>query len=1022
MPARNRKIATKSPPGVGAELARVRRERGEWLDLANQELSQIPDEVFALKNLATIDLGGNRLKTIPRQLWDLPALRYISLLGNPVESLPNLPGLAIDTSIYLRCQTQIDAKNIANLIIDENTPQEDADALVAGWKTLKGLHRLTVGKWSIIVGARHKEPTPSIQKILDSLAELNFLSSLSLRGWQLAAVPEGSQQLRGLENLDLSALGLNKLPEWIGQLELKTFSAVDNKLAAVPDSFRNLSRLKSIDLSFNPFRKIPKFAFDLVSLESLRMHDCGIREIPADILRLEHLVHLEVGTGMESNSSIESPPAEVANKGLDAIRDYWRQRADTGVDYLCEAKLIILGEAGAGKTSLARKIENSDYKLREREKSTEGIDVIRCQFPTAIRTREGGEEKILQRKFQVNIWDFGGQEIYHATHQFFLTRRSVYVLVCDDRKEDTDFSYWLQVVEMLSDASPLLIVQNEKQDRTRDINLSTLRARFANLRGAFAINLDTNRGLDRVIQSIRKELESLPHVGVGLPATWKRVREVLEKDKRDYISLNDYLALCQQHGFTRREDKLQLSGYLHDLGICLHFQDDPLLKNTVVLKPSWGTDAVYRVLDDAEVIAARGHFTRKQLGRIWSEGNYSRMHDELLRLMMRFQLCYALETEQAYIAPQLLSSEQPSYPWDPSGGLVVRYEYGVMPKGMLTRFIVAMHHLIADEKLVWKSGVMLERDGSRAEVIEEYGQRRIRVRVSGPDPHGLLAIVDDQLERLHSSFPRLQYERYLPCACVECRGKVEPYGFPLEKLEKMARKGQAIQCHASGEMVDAARLVRDILPGALRRDEYGVESSLSRTTPLASPPPLVPEVFVSYAWNAESRAIVDALHQALGLHGIRLIRDREEVRYKDSIRDFMLRIGLGKCVVVVISEKYLKSENCMFEMLQVAKAHGLRERIFPVVLTDANIYKAAGRIRYVRHWEDEIRELDDALKTVRGDTLTKLQEDLNVYAEIRRLFDGIAGTLRDMNALTPDEHEGSGFEELIRRIRAQLGV
>ncbi len=149
-------------------------------------------------------------------------------------------------------------------------------------------------------------------------------------------------------------------------------------------------------------------------------------------------------------------------------------------------------------------------------------------------------------------------------------------------------------------------------------------------------------------------------------------------------------------------------------------------------------------------------------------------------------------------------------------------------------------------------------------------------------------------------------------------------------------------------------------------------------------------------------------------------RDREEVRYKDSIREFMRRIGQGRCVVIVISEKYLKSENCMFELLEIARAKGFRARIFPIVLSDANVYKATGRVRYVRHWEDEIRALDEALKTVRGDNLTKLQEDLNLYAEIRRLFDGIADTLRDMNSLTAEEHEGSGFEELLRRIRAQV--
>ena len=567
---------------------------------------------------------------------------------------------------------------------------------------------------------------------------------------------------------------------------------------------------------------------------------------------------------------------------------------------------------------------------------------------------------------------------------------------------------------MLTNASPLLIVQNEKQDRARDINLSQLRGQFANLRGAMATNLDSNRGLDEVIKRIREELAGLPHVGVGLPATWKRVREALEQDPRDYISLEEFLAICQQHGFTRREDKLQLSGYLHDLGICLHFQNDAVLKNTVILKPAWGTDAVYRVLDDTRVIAARGKFTLDDLSRIWLDAKYAGMQSELLRLMMNFKLCYALEDERTFIAPQLLSSDQPSYPWEASAGLIVRYEYQFLPKGVLTRFIVATNHLIASEGLVWKTGVILERAGSRAEVIEEYNQRRIRVRVCGADQRGLLAIVDDQLERIHRSFPRLVYDRYLPCPCSECQGKAEPYAFPLEKLQKRAARDQSIQCYSSGEMVDAALLIRDILPGAIRREGYIREASM------AAPPPSR-EVFVSYAWTDESNAFVDRLQKALEQHEVRLIRDREEMRYKDSIRDFMRRLGQGKAVVTVISDKYLKSENCMFEMLEIERTGALRGRIFPIVLADANIYKAPGRAQYVRHWEEQIRELDEALKTVRGDSLTNLQAELTLYADIRRMFDSITGILRDMNALTPDQHAGSGFDELVRQIRAQVG-
>lgn len=769
-----------------------------------------------------------------------------------------------------------------------------------------------------------------------------------------------------------------------------------------------------MNLSFNAFAQIPDVIFDLISLSSLDMFECKLREIPENILHLKQLTKF-----LFSGNNIESPPLEVAQKGFEAVRDYWRQRSETGVDYLCEAKLILLGEPGAGKTSLAHKIENPNFMLSSSEKSTEGIDVIHYEFPTTIRIREAGKETNLKCDFRVNIWDFGGQEIYHATHQFFLTRRSVYILVCDDRKEDTDFSYWLRIVEMLSDSSPLLIVQNEKQDRTRDISVGSLRAQFTNLRNALATNLDTNRGLDQIIQAIQHELSNLPHIGIGLPATWKRVREVLEKNTQDFISLNNFLKICQQYGFTRDEDKLQLSGYLHDLGICLHFQEDPILKNTVILKPSWGTDAVYRVLDDREVIEALGHFDKSQLTRIWSEKKYEHMHDELLRLMMKFQLCYQLEAEQIYIAPQLLSSEQPLYPWESNQGMAVRYEYEFMPKGIMTRFIVALHHLIAGGKLVWKTGVVLEKDGSRAEIIEEYNQRRIRVRITGPGAYGLLMIVDDQLERLHKSFPRLSYERYLPCPCSECHDKPEAYRFALKGLINMAKKGLEIQCHDSGEMVNAAELVKKVLPAALHGDGHNNYVQAMTNIPDALTPGIA-EVFVSYAWNDESCAIVDRLQHVLVQQNICLLRDREEVRYKDSIREFMRRLGRSKCIVVIISEKYLKSENCMFELIEVASNTALRERIFPIVLSDANIYRAVGRIKYVQHWENEIKELDEALKTVRSDNLVKLQENLNIYSKIRGMFDDIAETLRDMNALTTEQHQDSDFDQLIKKIQAKL--
>ena len=147
----------------------------------------------------------------------------------------------------------------------------------------------------------------------------------------------------------------------------------------------------------------------------------------------------------------------------------------------------------------------------------------------------------MTKLFRVNLWDFGGQAIYHATHQFFLTKRSLYALVADTRKEDTDFYYWLNVVELLSDNSPLLIILNEKQDRRRDINERQLRGQFANLKEALPTNLADNRGLDRILEEIKHQLTRLPHVGAALPKTWVKVRQALESDPRNYMELQEYL-------------------------------------------------------------------------------------------------------------------------------------------------------------------------------------------------------------------------------------------------------------------------------------------------------------------------------------------------------------------------------------------------------------------------------------------------------------------------------------------------
>jgi len=329
-----------------------------------------------------------------------------------------------------------------------------------------------------------------------------------------------------------------------------------------------------------------------------------------------------------------------------------------------------------------------------------------------------------------------------------------------------------------------------------------------------SVNLATNRGFDELLKEIEHQLCNLPHIGASLPRTWVQVREVLERDSRNYIQLEEFLVICERYGFKEHRDKLQLSGYLHDLGVCLHFQNDSILKKTIILKPKWGTDAVYKVLDNKKVIQNLGRFSFADLEEIWHESEYATMQGELLQLMRNFRLCYELPGASGrYIAPQLLSDNQPSYIVDESGVLQLRYTYPeFMPKGILTQFIVATSRLILGDH-VWKSGVVLERESTRAEVLERYNLREVGIRVTGQHKKELMTIVAYELDRINESYSDLQYDKLIPCNCAACRATSEPYFYRIAVLLRFMADGQSkIQCQKSYEMVEVRSLIDDVLP------------------------------------------------------------------------------------------------------------------------------------------------------------------------------------------------------------------
>ena len=182
------------------------------------------------------------------------------------------------------------------------------------------------------------------------------------------------------------------------------------------------------------------------------------------------------------------------------------------------------------------------------------------------------------------------------------------------------------------------------------------------------------------------------------------------------------------------------------------------------------------------------------------------------------------------------------------------------------------------------------------------------------------------------------------------------------------------------------------------------------------------EVYLSYSWSEESNAVADELDKAFQARGVSVVRDRRDIGYKASIKEFMARLGQGKCVILVISDAYLKSENCLFELLETAKHGEFADRVFPVVLPDARIYRPLDRLAYVRHWEEQVGKLDEAMKTVSAANLQGFREDIDLYAEIRARLPQLADILRHMNTLTPDLHRASDFAEVFDAVMTRLNL
>ena len=396
------------------------------------------------------------------------------------------------------------------------------------------------------------------------------------------------------------------------------------------------------------------------------------------------------------------------------------------------------------------------------------------------------------------------------------------------------------------------------------------------------------------------------------------------------VSQEQFRALCDEAGHVSSPPALL--DYLHNAGEV--FYREGLFGDAIILDQAWALGAVYAVFDrDSKAFTniqrAGGRFLRSELAE-WVWKQHGEDEQELfLSFMQQCDICFTHRegddrVEAEYIAPDLLPSRddpviaaQLHDKWgDAPCDTEATLTYDLLPPGLMRSLIAKVGAEAGLAAEYWRAGFYFydKETGSRALVEQRWtsgwvGEIRVQTR------HGQ---AKELLERL---------------------------------LKFIDERHDALGARTSGR-----QLAAHIPDGRAPLIKPAYEPAPER------------EWYVSYAWNDDANnareAEVDKLCAEAAAKGIKIIRDKTDMRNGDRISKFMDRIGRGDRVFIFLSDKYLHSAYCMHELFVVwrhcREDHAefiARTRVF--VLPDAKIATPVERATYALHWQNTCKTIDD---------------------------------------------------------------
>ncbi len=645
------------------------------------------------------------------------------------------------------------------------------------------------------------------------VGNLKSLRQLYHGGNQLTTLPPEIGNLKSLREFYLYYNQLASLPPEIGNLKsLWVLGLWGNQLTSLPPEIGNLKSLQRLYLSFNQLTSLPREIGKLKSLQRLDLRGNQLTSLPPELAALENLETLNL-----DDNPLISPPPDVVKQGMKAVLAYLRELGE-GERRKWEAKLLIVGEAGVGKTELVKALHGDDFGG---ENPTEGV-LIR-----PLPVRHSGEPGVEMR---LNLWDFGGQEIQHATHQFFYSERALFVLTWNARENyaQAKLNDWLELIQARASElpdptkpekepwkAPVLLVATHRDLWHPDIPFEELKAQFPRIRFLGILSVSKKpprRGIRELRSALAEATASLPLMGMKWPVDWQRAEDTLAarvKEKESRMLLSELWRVMKDCGVNEESQK-PLARALDSMGKIRVFLDDEQLRDTVILDPQWLTSNIARVLknEDAEgkaichnAILERGHW------QVFWPDEETFTNRLFVRMMRKFDLLYELEDrrDEAWLVVQLLPFKAPKryrtlwkeFEGQPEITMKFRLEQ-LIPPGIPTWFIAREHRFSLN--LHWRLGVLLANDPKNPKylgLVRSYPELRyLQLTVRGTLPRDFFALLKDGLEFTLNRYPGMSVQRKIPCPCPKqtCEPRYEFDFDLLEKRKREAPKKTTIEC------------------------------------------------------------------------------------------------------------------------------------------------------------------------------------------------------------------------------------